>query len=787
MIHAQDKNCTGCGACKAICPVSAISMNYDRTGFYAPMVDESCCIHCKKCIKVCPVLNPEHLDNKEPLVYAISAQDGERKKSSSGGFFPVLAKYVLRQGGYVCGAAWNKEWSVQHVIIDNERELDRLRHSKYVQSDTVDCFRKIAELLGAGKWVLFSGTPCQSVGLQKFLGRKYERLITVDIICHGAPSPQIWKKYLTENYDINAIEEICFRPKDNGWASPRKGLYHADCAYIKQNGIKKEIGVYYESFLNNLLSNESCMECPYRKVPRPSDFTMGDFWGYAAYDASLNDGKGLSTVLVNTSKAQSIFDIIKAEFKITQNIKIIHWQDIELDDRSRRSQARERLFSLLKDFPVTKSMDAVCYRRFDAALVSMINGCNYGSALVAYALQEILKSLGYTSVFINKRRHPYIPVDEQNKSLEFARNHCFLTRLYEHDESVSETNNLSDTFIVGSDTNWWWYDVCMSDLYYWLDFVHADKRKIAFSTSFAHDTIDIPREYHSRLRYLYSRFDALSSREESGVKNLKDIFHASAEHIYDPVLLAGEPVFSDLANTSTRTDKDYVFAYILDYTPEKEEILKHFSKIFGLPLRLVPNMNLVEVEDMVNEKSISVVDFLYLAKNASFFVTDSFHGTVFSVLFKKPFISLLNANRGDARYKIFYDMGLGENMVSDIQEVTTRKDYSLTPPDYTLADSILKREREKALEWLSSAMSMPKRSPEKADLLYDAMNERMDIERSRLRAARLEVESVKHVRYKYYKYAIMEAITFGQKKRKYKEKRRRMKYLLKLKKGLLRL
>lgn len=777
MIHTQDKRCTGCGACRAACPVRAISMDASATGYYAPVVDESVCIHCKKCLKACPALNPAHRKEERPQAYAVAAQDEERARSSSGGFFPVLARYVLQQGGYVCGAAWGEDWRVHHVIIDTEEELAQLRYSKYVQSDTEECFTRIASLLQEGKLVLFSGTPCQNAGLLRYIGGANERLITADIICHGAPSPELWQKYLHENFDVDAITDICFRPKEKGWESTWKGFYDTDYAYIKEGGKKREIGVYYEAFLRHLLSNDCCVECPYRTVPRPSDFTMGDFWNYAIYDPRLNDGRGLSAVLVNTRKAQKIFADIEGRLKTARRIEIQDWEHIELSQHARLPEERAFVRTYRESpITVTKTLEAACRKRFDVAILSMINACNYGSALVAYSLQELLKMLGYTSVLINKRRRSDIPVDERNKSLEFAAKHCFLTRLYEPDESVLEVNEIADAFIVGSDTNWWWGDVCQTGMYYWLDFARADKRKIAFATSFAHRIADIPAELVTKLRYLYSRFDALSSREASGVDQLRTRFHVPAEHIYDPVLIAGEAVFSPLADESSRTDQNYIFAYMLDLTPEKEAALKHVADTLQLPLRAVPYMTYHGGSEIMNEIDPSVVDFVYLLKNASFVVTDSFHGTCFSTLFKKPFLSLVNPERGGARYDIFHRMGLSEHLVSHASEILGRKEFSLSLPDYTRAESVLKQEREKALSWLREAMEAPKPRADQADLLYDVLYEKRDANQQKRR----EAKKTKHIRFKYFKYRLLSLVAWGKRRKRYKEKKRTLRNLLKV-------
>ena len=248
-----------------------------KRGFYSPQVDEEKCIKCGKCLKVCAALDYES-NNKEPQVYAVAAYDEERIHSTSGGAFAVLAKYVLKNNGYVCGVAWADNWEAKHVIIDKVEDLPKLRFSKYVQATTGDSYKKIKELLENGITVLFSGTPCQNAGLNKFLNKNYSNLIMVDILCHGTPSPRVWQDYLKENYDINQISKIQFRTKDVDWnLGCIAGAYDVKGGFIQEKNKRKEIGIYYEAFLKHILSNDACMECKYKHIPRPADFTLGDF------------------------------------------------------------------------------------------------------------------------------------------------------------------------------------------------------------------------------------------------------------------------------------------------------------------------------------------------------------------------------------------------------------------------------------------------------------------------------------------------------------------------------
>ena len=206
--HVADTDCCGCGSCANACPKMAVSMKENHEGFFTPYVNENLCIGCGLCLKACTILNDKRPNAKEPECYAAQASDDIRAVSSSGGVFTPLAEKILERGGVVCGAAFKEDWTVHHIIVDNKEGLAKLRGSKYVQSDTEDCFKRIKALLKEDRWVLFSGTPCQVAGLYTYLGKEYDTLVTVDIFCHGAPSPGVWKRYLRENYEPDSIAYI---------------------------------------------------------------------------------------------------------------------------------------------------------------------------------------------------------------------------------------------------------------------------------------------------------------------------------------------------------------------------------------------------------------------------------------------------------------------------------------------------------------------------------------------------------------------------------------------------
>ena len=198
----QKEKCSGCSACYPICPTNAITMEYDEEGFLYPIVNYEKCTNCGLCSKVCPELNFEFDNKKTPKCYAMQATDEIRMKSSSGGMFTILADYIFERDGFVCGVAFNKNenWKVEHIIIDKKEDLDKLRGSKYVQSDKKDIFKQIKELLNKDKYVLFSGCPCEVAGLKNYLRKNYDKLILVDLLCGSVESPKIYEKYLKENF-----------------------------------------------------------------------------------------------------------------------------------------------------------------------------------------------------------------------------------------------------------------------------------------------------------------------------------------------------------------------------------------------------------------------------------------------------------------------------------------------------------------------------------------------------------------------------------------------------------
>ena len=331
------QNCSSCAACVNVCARSAISMQLDAEGFYRPVIDAEKCVQCGACERACPwnkpVENPNVADNSPKTVAAYAKDVSVRLQSSSGGIFTVLAERVLDDGGVVVGVAQTAPTRFGHIVVDNKADLAKLRGSKYVQADVGLVYREVRSLLKAGHKVLFAGTPCQVAGLYAVLGRAASAdLFTVDIVCHGTPSVKVFEKYVheMEKTDGSVLDGINFRDKSEGWSG--YALLHRFRSG-KSISVHHGRSKYMRLFLSRICQNVSCAECRYRKLPRIADITLGDYWGITKYHPEMNDDKGTSIVLLNTTSGSTLFESVadkvaqcdsKVEYAIAGNPCIVH-------------------------------------------------------------------------------------------------------------------------------------------------------------------------------------------------------------------------------------------------------------------------------------------------------------------------------------------------------------------------------------------------------------------------------------------------------------------------------
>lgn len=315
MIEVNEKSqCCGCAACVDRCPVNCISLREDEEGFCYPYVDNEVCVSCGLCTRVCPVLNRSI--EKRPLCQyaALNPDMSIRSSSSSGGLFSILARYVIDKGGVVFGASFDESWNVHHNMVSTVDDLSALRGSKYVQSDSRNIYLEVERQLKSDKMVLFSGTPCQVAALRLYLGREYPGLLCVDVICHGVPSPRIWRDYLVKLGDLRPVGTqlvgISFRDKVGGWKEYNFTVKFGDGSQLSES---HEDNCYMKGFLRDIYLRPSCYDCPAKAGRSGSDITLGDYWGIQDAHPEMDDDMGVSVVLLNSEKGLELFESLDCD------------------------------------------------------------------------------------------------------------------------------------------------------------------------------------------------------------------------------------------------------------------------------------------------------------------------------------------------------------------------------------------------------------------------------------------------------------------------------------------
>lgn len=310
MIELYDKaDCTGCSACANICPRGCITMTADSEGFLYPEVNTDICVDCRLCEEVCPMINKPMPHDIKAVYGAKNKDDSVRFTSSSGGMFTVFAEEIINNGGVVFGAALDDNHTVKHIMVDSIKDLEKLRGSKYVQSLIGDTYAKVRSLLRSGKNVLFSGTPCQVAGLKKYLIKPFDNLITIDLVCHGVPSPMVYRKHLAElaSKAGEPITRVKFRDKSEGW---KQGETLFFTEHHKMGAPKRE-EPYMRLFLNNIIIRPSCSNCAFNNKKSQADITIADYWGIDKQFPEFDDDKGVTLVIINTDSGTSLFETIK--------------------------------------------------------------------------------------------------------------------------------------------------------------------------------------------------------------------------------------------------------------------------------------------------------------------------------------------------------------------------------------------------------------------------------------------------------------------------------------------
>lgn len=394
MLTIKD-GCTACGACAQVCPKNCIVLSSTQQGFVIPQIDETKCVDCNLCEKVCH-LNRENIAlNGYPRAYAVAHRSKDvLQRSTSGGAFTAIAQYVLSQDGAVFGCAYTEKLVPRHICVENEQELVRLNGSKYVESEIGNTYQQAQAMLDTGRLVLFSGTPCQIAGLKAFLQAEYDNLITADIVCHGVAPRAFFQKY-TDWYEKKnglSLTNYDFRAKQNsGWGL--SGVAEGTSLKSGKKVVKKIFyynEYYYYHFLKGTIYRQSCYACKYANLNRPGDFTLGDLWGAEGLGLDYPIDSGCSLVLCNTPKAGSILDAIEVnkteidlDFAVKHNGQLNHasakpanteqvlnrfvaCSAEELNSWFRRSVRKTRMIGLIKYLIPQRIKSTILKQRYKA-------------------------------------------------------------------------------------------------------------------------------------------------------------------------------------------------------------------------------------------------------------------------------------------------------------------------------------------------------------------------------------------------------------------------------------
>lgn len=681
------KECTGCSVCAQICPHNYIKMIETKEGFHYPVVDEKLCTDCGLCVKKCHALNDNFKTDFNQEFYDVRASDEIRMKSSSGGMFTLIADYVFENNGFVCGASWRKDWlGVEHIVIDDKRDLDKLRGSKYVESSLGNIFSEIKKLLNDKKLVLFSGTPCQVSALNFYLGRDYENLITVDLLCNSVVPQKVWRKYLLEKFNDTAkIEYISFRDKKAlGWLVGCF-LKSAESEYID----KKSEDFYMRAFLEHISCKEECIRCKYRKFERVGDITIGDYWG-----VEDNDDKGVSLVLVNSLKGKSIFEKInQSNFNYKRVYNVYNGG---LGGNVPIFASRKYFFDNLDKEYFETLYNNSNNPKYNVAIANMLFQNNFGAILTVYALYKIIEDFGYNPLII------YNNILGCKNSLysnmlgnRFGLKYLNIANEYFSKEELEKINEKCDNFIVGSDQVWRAKGHGEMAQFYFLNFAYNFKNKIAYSSSFGINYFEGELRDKILFKYYLKQFDKVSVREDDGVKICKEDFDVSATHVLDPVFLINDYDYL-ISKSNKNINHKFIAVYSL-YTNIENE------------LNFISNKLNLDIEYLIKDnEEIGIEDWLWTIKNCELLITDSFHGSCFAIIFNKPFVCILNEGSGISRLESLSNMfDIKTRIISGLLEVMHNTDF-LLKMDWTEINKKLAIEKEKSLNWLKNALENKK-------------------------------------------------------------------------------
>lgn len=618
------------------------------------------------------------------------------KKSSSGGIFAELAKFVLSQKGVVFGCTMERVedgFDVKHIFIEDEKDLYKLQGSKYVQSRIGNTIKEAKEFLDKGRFVLYSGTPCQIAGLKAYLKHDYDNLLTVDLSCTGTPSLEIFNsfiKFLEKKFGQKIIK-FEFRNKERmGWSCGNALITFENG---KQKILYNNVTSYLYLFINKKLQNRSCQECKYTGLERISDITLADAWGIEKEYPELvkykfNINNGLSLVIVNTDKAEQVIkqlsDIIIENIDINKLSKynnplvfqnnifdstyLTEYKKFEykgIEDLFKQKLGKKYYYYILKNHTPQFIKNIIKFfkpKQEDFLLMTLYCLSNYGSLLTAYALYETLANLGYKGRLIN-----YGNFGGFGKA--FIRKYLPLTKRCLNKDDFSKLNDITNTFILGADNL---INLAVSELD-WVsrnlfNFVSNDKKRLMISGSIGEwDGTTQNKQEHNYIKYLLDKFNSVSTREEHGKDVFENVFGVNADWVNDPVFYLKKDDFVELTRNIKEDYSNKIMQYVLYPTSETKKIVEYTKKNMGLDtVKFDGNDN---VKYFSNSKNKSVENWLKAILESKLVITDSFHCVAFCLIFNKDFVCIKNTHATVRFLSLFKRLGIQIPLIETVKDL----------------------------------------------------------------------------------------------------------------------
>lgn len=699
MVNVNENSlCSGCGACVDICPVEAITLGQDIDGFYKPQINTDRCVDCGKCYKLCPINNPKYKNDKDPQCWAFKGKPEIEFQSATAGGFQMIATHFIKHGGKVVGCSWTENLQAKHIMVENLNDLKKLFKSKYVQSYMEHIYLQVKEKLQRGTKILFCGAGCHVAGLYAVLGKDYKNLYTIDILCHYMPSIKMFKGHLDEKYGEGSIVSFDFRAKTK---DVNDNNFYYSCRF--KDGEERlephSNDLFCRAYHQAIFKGAHCKNCKFGTLPRQGDLTLGDFHRLHQSDNRFTPLRQ-EGALINNNKGAEMFNIIKEQalLCVPKGLsQLAEKNAIDIYGIRHGDNERNRVYELAESRPIDKAITDVLQNKYDIGLVSFLNASNYGSVLVNNAIYQTLKKMGKSVLLLEAAGKVYDNLKGINRHPELYKNYDIATN---YDSQY--LNNSCEMFLLGSDQ--------LLNLSLYNDFkqfaglrwVVGSKKKSLFGLSLGpHE--DNEKKYentnlHSLLHYDLSKFDVICTRGDGEAQILQKWFNIVPKYrIIDPVFLLDKDYYWGLAEKEKLKEK-YLFAYILDMDEEKQKIINWYAKKYKI------SVIILEDGEKNQNNQVAISKFLQYFRDAEFILTDSFHGSCFSVIFNKGYFTIGKINRGKARFAVLDSLGI-ENRLHDDFSKAINAFSMLFDIDYEKVNKKIQIEKSKMFDALQDCVA----------------------------------------------------------------------------------